>query len=77
MRLKVSSKLMFLIADVSKNYIPYYSAAYFPSSLVTYLLDSSSHLFPIRILLTPSLAFDFISSIQFLILLNDYLSLIE
>jgi hypothetical protein len=47
---------VFALAEDSINFIPRLSANSFPSSKVTYLFDSKSHLLPTRSLITFSFA---------------------
>ncbi len=48
--------LMLLLAETSRNGMPSSSASAWPCSVETARLSSQSHLLPIRILLTPSVA---------------------
>jgi len=53
---KAFSTLMFDFAETSMNGIPSSSASAWPCSVLTTRFSSQSHLLPMRILLTPSLA---------------------
>src|SRR6185295_12108971 len=53
---KASSMFLLVFAETSRNGMPSSSARAWPCSVDTARFSSQSHLFPIRILLTPSVA---------------------
>ena len=71
-----SLTLISLFALVSKNFIPFSSASFFPSSVETWRSDKS-HLLPINIFWISSEAFSFISFSQVETLLKEFLDVIS